>query len=533
MAWFPFASAQAEGPGDPIRFEGWIRGQKIGSETARVERTGTTLTVTSEATWTLAGPPTEFRAVSRWEGDPPAPSAYELSVKTAGGPQTVRVTFSAGKAAMAADVGGRTVRKDADLPATPILLDNLLVGQYLILPRALDLLVGGTFTVVVPQVMQALPMTITPGATAVVSGPAGTESALTVTLEVAGVTTIVYVRASDREMVGVRVPLQQVELVRTGWTLPALVFPRPPYVDAARLRAEDDTLGSGPDALPATLCVPAAPAGALPAVVFVHGSGPNDRDETIGPNKVFRDLAEGLASRGILTYRYDKRTYAHATALDPGKVTLEIEVIDDALAAIARVRGRAEVDPKRVHLLGHSLGGMLGPEIARRDGNLGGLILLAAPGRPMDILLEEQFRHLTGLAGGAAEADATLDRLLAQLARLRAGTLPESEPLLGAPVSYWNAVRRVNAPAILRDLGLPVLVLQGERDYQVRMADFAAVSAAVQAAGNPSSLARSYPALNHLFIAGEGTSTPSEYSRPGFVDEKVVEDIAAWILGPR
>ena len=50
----------------------------------------------------------------------------------------------------------------------------------------------------------------------------------------------------------------------------------------------------------------------FPGVVLVHGSGPNDRDESIGPNKPFRDLAEGLASRGIAVLRYDKRTRTHA-----------------------------------------------------------------------------------------------------------------------------------------------------------------------------------------------------------------------------
>ena len=97
-------------------------------------------------------------------------------------------------------------------------------------------------------------------------------------------------------------------------------------------------------------------------MVLVHGSGPNDRDETIGPNKVFKDLAWGLASRGVTVLRYDKRTYAYATKFDERAVkslTVQGEVIDDALAALQLLLNREEIDPQRVFLLGHSLGATL------------------------------------------------------------------------------------------------------------------------------------------------------------------------------
>jgi fermentation-respiration switch protein FrsA (DUF1100 family) len=72
-----------------------------------------------------------------------------------------------------------------------------------------------------------------------------------------------------------------------------------------------------------------------------------------------------------------------------------------------------------------------------------------------------------------------------------------------------------------------MLILQGERDYQVTMRDFALWKAALGERKNVT--LRSYAKLNHLFTAGEGKSTPAEYAS-GHVDAPVVEDIARWIL---
>ena len=100
---------------------------------------------------------------------------------------------------------------------------------------------------------------------------------------------------------------------------PAAPSPTPSRV-ACRLRPPDAftetevTVGSAPWALPGTLSMPTGN-GPFPAVVLVAGSGPQDRDETIGPNAPLRDLAWGLASNGIAVLRYDKRTKAHGTEM--------------------------------------------------------------------------------------------------------------------------------------------------------------------------------------------------------------------------
>jgi hypothetical protein len=74
-----------------------------------------------------------------------------------------------------------------------------------------------------------------------------------------------------------------------------------------------------------------------------------------------------------------------------------------------------------------------------------------------------------------------------------------------------------------------MLFLQGERDFQVNMKDFGIWKSAL--GGRKNVAFHSYPAFNHLFMAGEGPSTPAEYRKAGNVDGAVVNDIAAFVLG--
>ena len=173
-------------------------------------------------------------------------------------------------------------------------------------------------------------------------------------------------------------------------------YTAPDYVDSQKFTETDVTVGSGEWALPGTLSMPVGE-GPFPAVVLVHGSGPNDRDETIGPNLPFRDLAWGLASQGIAVLRYDKRTKARASQFTPdviSKLTVQEETIDDALLAAQLLRQTDKIDPQRIYVLGHSLGGMLAPRIGQQDPALAGLVMMAAPNRPLGDLALDQFNYI-------------------------------------------------------------------------------------------------------------------------------------------
>jgi hypothetical protein len=283
--------------------------------------------------------------------------------------------------------------------------------------------------------------------------------------------------------------------------------------------------------LPGTLTLPAGK-GPFPVVVLVQGSGPHDRDETIGPNKVFADLAGGLAAKGVATLRYDKRTAVHPEALIKD-FTVDDEVINDAVAAVDLAARSEGVDHKRIFLLGHSLGGFLAPRIAQRTKGLAGIIVMAGSTLPLGEKIVEQLTYIANLDGTIdADEQKQIDEAKVAAKRIaelsKGGEAKPGETYMGAPASYWKDLGSYDAAATAAKLTLPILVLQGERDYQVtKTGDYAGWQKAL---GKKKSVKLVlYPKLTHLFIAGEGPSTPAEYEKPGHVDEQVVADIASWI----
>lgn len=287
-----------------------------------------------------------------------------------------------------------------------------------------------------------------------------------------------------------------------------------PYVDPQAFSSREVEVGDGALALSGTLTVPKGE-GPFPGVVLLHGSGPQDRDSAVGPNRPFRDLAEGLASRGVVVLRFDKRTFQHPQHM-PAEVTLENEVIQDGALALERLGAQPEVDAARTFVLGHSLGALVAPAVVKRGGPAAGVILLAPPGRAPWHLVVDQLRHL----GMPAEQ---LEATQVQAKRLADGSMLDDETFLGAPASYWRDWANHDGIKNARALGVPLLILRGARDYQVTGADIAAWREGLQ--GRVGVTIETLPSLNHLFIAGEGPPTASEYATPGHVHPSVLQHI--------
>jgi len=336
-------------------------------------------------------------------------------------------------------------------------------------------------------------------------------------------TALVFPVKFAQQNINVRMLINSSGLISGFFMLPGETpWKRPDYSKPDAFTEKQVTVGEGEWKLPGTIDMPSG-AGPFPAVVLVHGSGPNDRDETIGGTKVFRDLAEGLASRGIAVLRYEKRTKLYGSKVAAMKVfTLHDETVEDALKAVALMRTQQGVDPKRVFVLGHSLGGYAAPRIAQEDPQIAGFILMAANARHIEDLLVEQVQEV----GGNARALENAKAIQSKVKSLEPGD--EASPaVLGAPATYWLDLKDYDPVPEAAKLTVPMLILQGGRDSQVSMKDFELWKAGV--GKRPGVVMKSYPSLNHLFVTGEGKSSPAEYAKPGHVAPEVIEDIAAFV----
>lgn len=312
----------------------------------------------------------------------------------------------------------------------------------------------------------------------------------------------------------------------------------PSYADQASFTEHEVTVGSDPLATPGTLSLPDSLRPA-PAVVLLAGSGPADRDATMGRNKILKDLAWGLASRGIAVLRFDKVTYTHQEALaDVTDFTVIDEYVRPAVAAVELLRDHPLIDSAGVFIVGHSQGGTVAPRIAAAEPSIAGLVVLAGATQPVHHALVRQLRYLAALRepGADPDADPAIQAIVQQCALIDSPAFSSSTPAhllpLGIPAPYWFDLVSYDPVAVAAKLDKPILILQGGRDYQVTVTDDL-IGWETGLADRGDITIRTYHADDHLFFSGSGTSTPAEYAPAQHVDETVVADIAQWVTRER
>lgn len=288
------------------------------------------------------------------------------------------------------------------------------------------------------------------------------------------------------------------------------------------------------------LTLPEDPQRPVPAVVFVHGSGSSNMDEKVGRLTPFRDLAEGLAKQGIASVRYDKRSFAHGfkMVLSKTPITVKEETVEDAVLAAELLRQDPRIDPERIFIVGHSMGAALAPRIDAEGGNFRGLILMAGTPRTLEQVMLGQFADILptqkGLAGRILKKQA--EKIAGQFQGLYDLTDEQAKKVKmgnGTTLYYFKEMGEHPASGYLEKLEKPVLILQGDKDFQVKLReDYDAYRALLE--GKPNVTFRLYEGLNHAFVPAiceDISMARQEYSRERHIGENVIGDIAGWIRG--
>lgn len=309
----------------------------------------------------------------------------------------------------------------------------------------------------------------------------------------------------------------------------------PDYADTSKIEEIYTSFGSPEYELDAVLTKPKNKKN-LPVVILVHGSGPHDKDETIGPNKPFKDLALGLATNDIAVFRYDKRTHSYAWKIRPDSIDLYLEVIEDVIYATNYLKEKSNdygISAQNIIVLGHSLGGSLIPRIDKNSKDIKAYISMAGMTRTVDQALIEQVFYIYNLDGVFDDKEKKdFEELKRKLLNALSQNLTLETPTDSLPMNlhpfYWLDFRSLYTFKEAENLKKPILVLQGESDYQVTMEDFEGWKTALK--NNKNAQFKSYPKLNHLFMFSQfEKSSPQEYYRNGHISKEVILDIANWI----
>ena len=303
------------------------------------------------------------------------------------------------------------------------------------------------------------------------------------------------------------------------------------------MKTEKIIVGEGTEfPLNGLLTLPDAPTERVPAVVFVHGSGSSNMDEKIYKLTPFKDLAEGLAERGIASLRYDKRTFAHAAKMKGMLITAKEETIDDAILAAGLLKRDPRIDPEAVFIVGHSMGAMLAPRIDAEGGDFRGMVLMAGTPNRMEEIVVRQLTQAGQGKGGLMKLVVRLeDKIFSKkfdgLYEMSEEEAKKKKFAGGTTLWYFQEMGRKTAADYLLETEKPVLILQGGMDFQVLPAvDYAGFREQLRDRKNVEY--RLYDDLNHLFVKGiynDILKAGKEYKTERHIGPEVMDDIAAFI----
>ncbi len=271
---------------------------------------------------------------------------------------------------------------------------------------------------------------------------------------------------------------------------------------------------SGPLTLNGTLTLPAG-SGPFPLVVICHGSGPTDRNGTftvsggnancIYPNSIgdtfrpYLDIAEALQDTGIATFRYDKRTFTHASNLDPETIEIS-DFKDDLVEAIQHLSSRTDIESNSIYLAGHSQGAAIIPEAAKQV-QVAGLISLAGASTRIDTLIGRQtFEILKDCQQDSVLGANQQAQILAAMDAVFQGSFPNNQALMGAYPLFWKSWMDYSTAVVnaYHQAQVKLLFLQGTDDFNVPLSELDDFSNA----GYTNAQFKTFNGLNHFFNDG-------------------------------
>lgn len=309
----------------------------------------------------------------------------------------------------------------------------------------------------------------------------------------------------------------------------AAVSPQlPPTVGSENFSSSDVTFNNRGVRLAGTLTIPKRGTAPHPAAVIITGSGGQDRDGAHGLLGLYRLIAERLSASGVAVLRVDDRGVGKSLVPD-ARPTSYRDLVEDSRAALAYLRTRPEIDPKRIALVGHSEGALTAMIIAAEDPRVAAVALLAGASRAVDRVTLEQALYRVALEAPVDPSDRSkLPQIHQDILRLfdDAKTVPKPKGGLPDPYGWFREHAQIDPLAFARRVRCPALVLSGERDVLVLPHHALELAQALAAGGNKAVRLRIFPDLTHLFSSRPSTAPSGEKAEQ--IDENLLLTLQNW-----
>jgi dienelactone hydrolase len=290
--------------------------------------------------------------------------------------------------------------------------------------------------------------------------------------------------------------------------------------------------------LSGTLAVPEGNA-LFPAAIIIGGSGPFNRNGDVDPrsteplalSSTYKDIAQALSSEGFVTLRYDKRGVGNSTG---GGGDFPEPSLRDLKAAVAFLSQEPSVDPERIALIGHSLGGLWALMEAAENPDIAAICVMATPAKPYSEVIIEQIEGLLSLQGGnETEIAEAVERQRALYDQLRSGgvdpaTYPEP---IRSQLEFLKAIMDISGAEHAEEIECPALILQGDKDLFTTIPEESQLlKEAFTEGGNERVMLVTFPDLDHMFrLTPDKPSLDLYYEERGPISTEVVETIVGWM----
>jgi dipeptidyl aminopeptidase/acylaminoacyl peptidase len=524
------AAAQAPAAGDSTGYSVFLRGEPIGRENVSVRSDADGLTVVTEgrvsAPADLLIRRAEFRYATDW-----TPMSFVLEANAGGEDVTLRTTVKDGNAVTEGTQGGRPVSITHPVSRQAVLHANGIFASYVALARRLVGTPAGS----------ELRLYVVPQAEIAVRVAAVNDERMQIGTDFLDVRRyeLVFTNpggeltahlTTDREgrLVGVSIPGQSLNILRADLT-----------ASTARTQVYSNP-GDEPVTIPAagfnlggTITRPSTPppGGRYAAVIFLSGSGADDRDGFLSGIPMIGQLAGAVAQAGVLAVRYDKRGYGQSGGrAESASIT---DAAEDARAVMRWLAARKDVDPRRIALVGHAEGAWVALLAAARERRFAAVVSLAgAASAGAALVLEQQQRALDRLKLPPEEREkrvALQKQIQAAVLTGKGWNAIPADVRKQADTPWFQSLLAYNPMRVIEDVRQPMLFVHGELDRQVPVehADRLATLAKAESR-SPSIEVVIVRGVNHLLVPAT-TGEPGEYAT--LTDRMVSQDVSSAITG--